>query len=64
MKVINVKRDIEYFLKIIIMPTYGNEGKLGCENRRRVTDRINIRVNGLEISLILDNCWSGCSREN
>lgn len=63
MKVINVNRDIEYFLNIIIMSTYGNEGKLGCENRRRVTDRINIRVNGLEISLILDNCWSGSSRE-
>ena len=50
-------------MQIIIIPTYGNEGKLGCKNGKWVMDEINLIINGLESSLVLDN-QSESWREN
>lgn len=38
------------------MLTNGNEAKLRNENGKRVMERINIVVSGLESSMAMDNC--------
>lgn len=43
MKIVNVNKEVKnFFKKVITMPTNGNEAELGCENGKKVMDRINI----------------------